>query len=668
MGTVDDRTGRPGGRGMSAAEQEGQQDQGLSALLHEGRRFEPPQAFVAQANAKPGIYEEADADPLSWWEEQARSLEWAEPWTEVLDWQVPFAKWFVGGKLNASVNCLDRHVAAGRGDKVAFHWVGEPEGDTRDITYAALKDMVCQAANALVELGVEAGDRVCIYMPMIPEAVVAMLACARLGAPHMVTFGGFSAEALASRILDGDARIVITADGGYRRGSEAALKPNVDEALKQCPEVASVLVVRRTGQDVDWEEGRDRWWHEVVDRQSTDHDPQAFDAEQPLYIMYTSGTTAKPKGILHTTGGYLTHCATTHRLIFDVKPDTDIFWTAADIGWVTGHSYIVYGPLANGVTSMMYEGTPDAGGRDRWWKIIEDYKVTILYTAPTTIRTFMKWGEEYPTGRDLSSLRLLGSVGEPINPEAWMWYRKFIGGDRCPIVDTWWQTETGGIMITPLPGITATKPGAAMRPFPGISADVVDEGGKSVGNDAGGYLVLDRALAGHAPGDLGRSQALRGDLLVPLPRALLRRRRSQARRGRRPVVARPGRRRHEHLRAPHLHHRGGTRPGRVPAGGRGGRGRGQRPHDRSGHRGLRHREGRGVRCRERGRCAGGRASRPRGQGHRAHRQAPPDHPDPRPAQDQEREDHAPLAQRRGRTPGAGRRHHPHGPDGGQPDR
>ncbi|HEY2564747.1 MAG TPA: acetate--CoA ligase [Acidimicrobiales bacterium] len=488
---------------MSAAEQEWQQDQGLSALLHEGRRFEPPQAFVAQANAKPGIYEEADADPQSWWEEQARSLEWAEPWTEVLDWHVPFAKWFVGGKLNASVNCLDRHVAAGKGDKVAFHWVGEPEGDTRDITYAALKDMVCQAANALVELGVEAGDRVCIYMPMIPEAVVAMLACARLGAPHMVTFGGFSAEALASRILDGDARIVITADGGYRRGSQAALKPNVDEALKQCPEVRSVLVVRRTGQDVDWEEGRDRWWHEVVDRQPTDHDPQAFDAEQPLYIMYTSGTTAKPKGILHTTGGYLTHCATTHRLIFDVKPDTDIFWTAADIGWVTGHSYIVYGPLANGVTSMMYEGTPDAGGRDRWWKIIEDYKVTILYTAPTTIRTFMKWGEEYPTGRDLTSLRLLGSVGEPINPEAWMWYRKFIGGDRCPIVDTWWQTETGGIMITPLPGITATKPGAAMRPFPGISADVVDESGKSVGNDAGGYLVLDRPWPGMLRGIWG---------------------------------------------------------------------------------------------------------------------------------------------------------------------
>ncbi len=488
---------------MSEAAHSGQQDQGLSALLHEGRRFEPPEELAAHANAQPGIYAEADADPLSWWEQQATSLEWAQPWTEVLDWQVPFAKWFVGGKLNASVNCLDRHVAAGKGDKVAFHWVGEPEGDTRDITYGALLDMVCQAANALTELGVEAGDRVCIYMPMIPEAVVAMLACARLGAPHMVTFGGFSAEALASRILDGDARFVITADGGYRRGAQAALKPNVDEALAQCPDVRTVLVVRRTGQKVAWEDGRDLWWHEVVDRQSTEHDPEAFDAEQPLYIMYTSGTTAKPKGILHTTGGYLTHVATTHRLIFDVKPETDIFWTAADIGWVTGHSYIVYGPLANGVTSMMYEGTPDAGGRDRWWKIVEDYKVTILYTAPTTIRTFMKWGEDHPAGHDLSSLRLLGSVGEPINPEAWMWYRKFIGGDRCPVVDTWWQTETGGIMITPLPGITATKPGAAMRPFPGISADVVDESGKSVGNDAGGYLVLDRPWPGMLRGIWG---------------------------------------------------------------------------------------------------------------------------------------------------------------------
>jgi acetyl-CoA synthetase len=337
---------------------------------------------------------------------------------------------------------------------------------------------------------VKTGDRVAIYMPMIPETVVAMLACARLGAAHSVIFGGFSAEALAGRILDADARMVITADGGYRRGAAAALKVNVDDALRQCPDVQSVLVVRRTGQDVAWEEGRDHWWHDIVDRQPTSHEPEFFDAEQPLYIMYTSGTTAKPKGILHTTGGYLVHCATTHHYIFDIKPETDVFWTAADVGWVTGHSYIVYGPLANGTTSVLYEGTPDAGGRDRWWRIVEDYKVSILYTAPTTIRTLMKWGEEYPAGHDLSSLRLLGSVGEPINPEAWMWYRKNVGRERCPIVDTWWQTETGGILITPLPGITATKPGAAMTPFPGISADVIDNDGIPVGKGQGGYLVI----------------------------------------------------------------------------------------------------------------------------------------------------------------------------------
>ena len=369
--------------------------------------------------------------------------------------------------------------------------------------------MVCQAANALVELGVRAGDRVAIYMPMVPEAVVAMLACARLGAPHSVVFGGFSAEALSSRILDADARVVITADGGYRRGTVSALKPHVDEALKQCPDVRTVLVLRRTGQDVDFEEGRDIWWHELVDRQPTEHVAESFDAEQPLYIMYTSGTTAKPKGILHTTGGYLVHAATTHRYVFDIKPEEDVFWTAADIGWVTGHSYIVYGPLANGATSVMYEGTPDAGGRDRWWRIVEQHKVTILYTAPTTIRTLMKWGEELPAAHDLSSLRLLGSVGEPINPEAWMWYRKNIGRDRCPVVDTWWQTETGGIMITPLPGITATKPGAAMQPFPGISADVVDNDGKPVGNGEGGYLVINQPWPGMLRGIWGDPERYR---------------------------------------------------------------------------------------------------------------------------------------------------------------
>jgi len=481
----------------------------LSALHHETRRFDPPADLAAKANAQPAIYAEAAADPVAWWAGQAERLSWDRPWDKVLEWDLPFAKWFVGGRLNASYNCVDRHVEAGRGDKVAFHWVGEPEGDNRTITYADLKTMVCQAANALSELGVAAGDRVAIYMPMIPEAVVAMLACARLGAPHSVVFGGFSAEALSGRILDADARVVITADGGFRRGAASALKPNVDEALKECPDVRSVLVVRRTGQDVGWQEGRDVWWHDIVERQSTEHRPEAFDAEQPLYIMYTSGTTARPKGILHTTGGYLVHCASTHRYIFDIKPEEDVFWTAADIGWVTGHSYIVYGPLANGTTSVMYEGTPDAGGRDRWWRIVDDYKVTILYTAPTTIRTLMKWGEDLPAAHDLSSLRLLGSVGEPINPEAWMWYRKHVGRERCPIVDTWWQTETGGILISPLPGITSTKPGAAMRPFPGISADVVDNDGNSVGNGEGGYLVITEPWPGMLRGIWGDPERYR---------------------------------------------------------------------------------------------------------------------------------------------------------------
>jgi acetyl-CoA synthetase len=417
-------------------------------------------------------------------------LTWDKGPTKTLEWELPFAKWFSDGTLNASVNCVDRHVANGLGDRVAFHWVGDPEGDKRTITYSDLLTDVSQAANALTSLGVKAGDRVAVYMPMIPEAVVAMLACARLGAAHSVVFGGFSASALSDRILDADCRFVITADGGYRRGAVAELKPQVDEALTKCPDVKAVLVVKRTGQDVEWMEGRDHWWHDVVASAPKTHTPESFPAEQPLYIMYTSGTTARPKGIFHTTGGYLTQAATTHNYIFDVKPETDICWTAADIGWVTGHSYIVYGPLTNGVTQVLYEGTPDSGGKDRWWKIIEEYKVTILYTAPTTIRTLMKWGHALPQAHDLSSLRLLGSVGEPINPEAWIWYRKYIGADTCPIVDTWWQTETGAIMITPLPGITATKPGAAMTPFPGISVDIVDNDGKSVGNGEGGYLTI----------------------------------------------------------------------------------------------------------------------------------------------------------------------------------
>ena len=475
----------------------------IEALLHEDRTFAPSPAFVAQANVDASIYDTAAADPVAYWAEQADRLTWGVPFTSTLEWNPPVATWFGDGQLNAAVNCVDRHVAAGNGDKVAYYFVGEPDGDTRTITYADLAREVAKAANALTELGVSAGDRVAIYMPMIPEAVVAMLACARIGAPHSVVFGGFSADALASRILDADCRVVITADGGYRRGAASGLKVNVDAALEQCPLVTSVLVVRRTGQEVSFTAGRDHWWHDLVDRQSSTHAAQLFPAEHPLYVMYTSGTTAKPKGILHTTGGYLTHVATTHSMVFDLKHATDVVWTAADIGWVTGHSYIVYGPLCNGATSVLYEGVPDAGGRDRWWRIVEEYGVTILYTAPTTIRTLMKWGDEHPMRHDLSSLRLLGSVGEPINPEAWMWYRRVIGGDRCPIVDTWWQTETGGIMASPLPGVTATKPGAVMRALPGISIDVVDDDGRSVANGEGGFLVVSEPWPGMTRGIWG---------------------------------------------------------------------------------------------------------------------------------------------------------------------
>ena len=466
-------------------------DETLSNLLHEERRFEPPADLAANANLKADAYERAAADRLAFWEEQADRLDWAQRWDTVLDWDdPPFAKWFVGGRLNAAYNCVDRHVEAGRGDRVAFHWVGEPENDTRDITYAELLEEVCKAANALTELGVRTGDRVAIYMPMIPETVIAMLACARIGAPHTVVFGGFSSDALANRVDDCDAHVVITADGGYRRGAPSALKPAVDEARTKTDKVRNVLVVRRTGQDVAWDDEVDLWWHEVVGKQPSEHEPQAFDSEHPLYVMYTSGTTGKPKGILHTTGGYLVGAAYTHWSVFDLKPETDVFWCSADIGWVTGHSYIVYGPLANGTTSVMYEGTPDTPHKGRWWEIIEQHKVTLFYTAPTAIRTFMKWGKEVPEKFDLSSLRLLGSVGEPINPEAYVWYREVIGGSRTPVVDTWWQTETGMIMISPLPGVTAGKPGSAMTPIPGVSAEVVNDEGKPVPNGSGGYLVL----------------------------------------------------------------------------------------------------------------------------------------------------------------------------------
>jgi acetyl-CoA synthetase len=461
----------------------------LSNLLHEERRFEPTPEFAAAANVKAEAYVAAD-DRLGFWEEQASRLLWTTRWSDVMEWDAPFARWFAEGTINASVNCVDRHVAEGRGDRIAFHFEGEP-GDTRTITYAELLAEVCKAANALTALGIQKGDRVAIYLPMIPEAVISMLACARIGAPHSVIFGGFSAQAIYDRVVDADAKLVITADGGYRRGSASALKPAVDEALgKGQTNVSHVLVVRRTGGEVPWNDGRDVWWHEFVDRQPKEHVAEAFDAEHPLFILYTSGTTGKPKGILHTTGGYLTQVAFTHYAVFDLKAPTDVFWCTADIGWVTGHSYIVYGPLANGATQVMYEGTPDTPHRGRWWEIIEKYRITLLYTAPTAIRTFMKWGEDIPAGFDLSSLRLLGSVGEPINPEAWIWYRRVIGGDRVPVVDTWWQTETGAIMISPLPGVTAAKPGSATRPLPGVSADVVDYDGQPVPNGGGGFLVL----------------------------------------------------------------------------------------------------------------------------------------------------------------------------------
>ncbi|KEF17115.1 acetyl-CoA synthetase [Streptomyces rimosus] len=468
-------------------------NESLANLLKEERRFAPPAEMAANANVTAEAYERAAADRLGFWATQAKRLTWASEPTETLDWSnPPFAKWFADGKLNVAYNCVDRHVENGLGDRVAIHFEGEP-GDTRAITYAELQREVSQAANALTELGVVAGDRVAIYLPMIPEAVIAMLACARLGAPHSVVFGGFSADALATRINDADARVVITADGGYRRGKPSALKPAVDEALTRpgTENVRSVLVVRRTGQeDVAWTEGRDVWWHEIVGRQSETHTPEAFDAEHPLFILYTSGTTGKPKGILHTTGGYLTQVAYTHHAVFDLKPETDVYWCTADVGWVTGHSYITYGPLANGATEVLYEGTPDTPHQGRWWEIVQKYGVTILYTAPTAIRACMKWGDDIPAKYDLSSLRVLGSVGEPINPEAWMWYRKHIGADQAPIVDTWWQTETGGMMLSPLPGVTETKPGSAQRPLPGIAATVVDDEAHEVPDGGGGYLVL----------------------------------------------------------------------------------------------------------------------------------------------------------------------------------
>jgi acetyl-CoA synthetase len=464
----------------------------IESLLREERRFPPPTAFRAAANAAdPGLYE-AGRDLEAFWEEQARSLEWSAPWSRVLEWDLPFSRWFVGGRLNVTVNCLDRHVAAGLGSKTAFVWEGEP-GDERSLTYAELLADVCRCANALKALGVGLGDRVTLYMGMVPELVVAMLACARIGAAHSIVFGGFSPDALRERILDSQSRLLVTCDGGWRRGQVVPLKANADAALEGAPCVEKVVVVRRVGEKVDprMREGRDLWWDDVLAGRSTSCRPEAVDSEQLLFILYTSGTTGKPKGIAHTTGGYLVGTATTHRWVFDVKPD-DVYWCTADIGWVTGHSYVVYGPLANGTTSVIYEGAPDHPGRDRFWDIVARRGVTIFYTAPTAIRTFMRWGDDLPARHDLSSLRLLGSVGEPINPEAWIWYHTTIGKGRCPIVDTWWQTETGAIVMSPLPGLTTCKPGSASGPLPGYAADVVDEEGKSVPPGGAGYLVLTR--------------------------------------------------------------------------------------------------------------------------------------------------------------------------------
>ncbi|MDH6284398.1 acetate--CoA ligase [Prescottella agglutinans] len=453
----------------------------------------PPSAeFTATANAGPELQAEADRDRLAFWDTQARRLDWATPWTEVLDWSdAPVAKWFVGGSLNVAYNCVDRHVLAGNGDRVAIHFEGEP-GDSRDITYNDLLAEVSRAANTFTELGLIAGDRVAIYMPMIPEAIVTMLACARLGLTHSVVFAGFSATALRSRIDDAAAKLVVTVDGQWRRGQAAPLKPAVDEAVDGAASVQNVLVVKRTGADVDITAGRDLWWHDTVEKASPVHEAQPFDAEHPLFILYTSGTTGKPKGIIHTSGGYLTQASYTHHNVFDHKAGSDVYWCTADIGWVTGHSYIVYGPLSNGVTQVVYEGTPNSPDEHRHFQIIEKYGVSIYYTAPTLVRTFMKWGREIPDAHDLSSIRLLGSVGEPINPEAWRWFRDVIGGGTAPIVDTWWQTETGAIMISPLPGVTATKPGSAMAPLPGISAKIVDDEARELGAGGSGYLVLDQ--------------------------------------------------------------------------------------------------------------------------------------------------------------------------------
>ncbi len=621
----------------------------IEALLKERRKFAPPKEFAARALVnRPAVYKEAQKNPVRFWEGFARELHWFKPWKKALEWKAPYAKWFVGGKINVSYNCLDRHVQTARRTKAALIWEGEP-GDTRTLTYWDLYREVNRFASALSRAGVKKGDRVTIYMPMVPEAAIAMLACTRIGAPHSVVFGGFAPEALRDRIHDAESTVLITADGGWRRGGIVPLKKNADEALKECPDVKTVVVLKRTGQDIPMQSGRDVWWDDFVAGPPPHCPPEKMDAEDMLYLLYTSGSTGKPKGIQHTTGGYLTGVYATTKWVFDLK-DTDVYWCTADIGWVTGHSYVVYGPLANGATTVMYEGTPDTPDKDRFWRIIERHGVTICYTAPTAIRTFMRWGEEYPNRCDLSTLRLLGTVGEPINPEAWVWYWKVIGGGRCPVVDTWWQTETGHILITPLPGITTLKPGLGHAAVPRHRG----RGGQRQGRAGQGRLPRPQeALAGHAARHLPRPAALRGAVLEPVPGHLLHRRRRQARRGRLLLAARPGGRRDERLGAPRLHDGGGVGAGGPPAGRRG-RGDRAAPRDQgAGHRGLRHHQGR----QQRHPGADGGAQGPRDEEDR--RPGPPRRPDlrRRPAQDPLRQDHAPPPARHRRGQGARRHHH-----------
>ena len=566
----------------------------IADLLQEDRTFPPPESFRAQAHVRDeSVYARAERDPEGFWAAFASELEWFTPWTQVLDWKPPHAKWFVGGTLNASVNCVDRHARGARRNKAAIIWEGEP-GDRRTLTYFDLYRQVSQFANVLKSLGVKRGDRVALYLPLIPELAIAMLACARIGAIHSVVFGGFSAESLRDRINDSQCTLLVTADGGWRRGQVVPLKQMADEALQGTPSIRNVVIVQRLhGSPVPMNvvEGRDHWYHRLMQDAPYTCEPERMDAEDMLYILYTSGTTGKPKGIVHTTGGYLVGTYATTKWVFDLKED-DVYWCTADIGWVTGHSYVVYGPLANGATVLMYEGAPDWPEKDRFWEIVERYGVTIFYTAPTAIRAFMRWGTEWPARRDLSSLRLLGSVGEPINPEAWVWYYRHIGGERCPVVDTWWQTETGAIMITPLPGITTCKPGSATRPFPGIKAEIKTDKGESI-EVGGGLLALTRPWPAMLRGIYGDPDRYVTQVLEPLDAGrLLHRRRRQARSGRLLLAARPRGRRAERRRPSDRDDGGGERARRSPARGRGGRRRPSARDQGSGGRGVRHAEGR----------------------------------------------------------------------------